>query len=380
MVLIRLLVFVSAVLSVLSPAYGHLDRLVFWTWDGDDPLPGGWTGNGVGKYSATGNYKGGASFTANENWLMSPRFDEPIRSVIMEIATSNPDVLRWLALVPMTGGSETGTGLECQSTSNQSYQVQTFDLQGMRADQFVLRFIRTGISGNWAIKSIVVYYGDESTDEALRFWKVSGFDRKSHSRVADFSVLRLVTSDAFNAWWNGETVDGFHAFSKNGPCDRIRVYNDKSTNSGLYAMKTGDDEDSPIALSLRGADGISVRLVLPIGLDVNRQFESFVVSYEVWSSGDQNAVKLSFGYAVAEDQEPLESSALTWIPVDEADSCGTSEDRKRSVSLPVTDLGGKAYVYLRWSVPAGSKSPALGITNVRVTAYPERRGTMMFIR
>ena len=359
------LVAVVGALSLLS-AFGFVEELHLQEWVGDgSPLPGGWTHKKLIKG------EGGAYFSSREGWLQSPVFDAAIRTVKIEVCSSNPNPRR-MYLHPIVNGVTEGQGHVILPTEeNQVYSIQEFAFQEQGANQFVIQFAPEGGSGNWWIRKVEVRFGDPGTDDddVPRCWSLSAFVPRPSFRTVDFSMLGYVKANTANPWRNGLTIEGFHAFSDSGSCENIRLGNSSSPNSGLYAITSGV-AGSAYALSVLGSSGSGMSLMLPIALDAERSLAQLSVEYRVWElSVEGRNSTLSFSYRTLDDLATMSAKDAVWTFIGDADwstgkdACGSS----RTVEFPVKNLRGAKFVCLRWSVPQQEKSSIVGISDVRVT-------------
>ena len=135
----RLLAFGGFAALALQTAVASVHEIDFQSLYTASPLPDGWTHQKLLKSSPNSDWKGGAYFESREGWLRSPVFDAPIRSVTIEVETSNANPERRLYLHPISRGVEGETGFPLVPTTGRSYEAQTFDLADCAADQFVLK-------------------------------------------------------------------------------------------------------------------------------------------------------------------------------------------------------------------------------------------------
>lgn len=369
---------VVAALSLLS-AFGFVGELHLREWAGGDrPLPGGWTHKKLIKGD------GGAYFSSRDGQLQSPVFGAVIRTVKIEIYSSNPNPTRKLYLHPMDDGVAK-EGLEISPTEATAYEIREFPIEQYAANQFVIQFASEGNSGNWWIRKVEVRFGDPGTDDvdAPRSWSLSAFVPRPGFRAVDFSTLGYVKADTTNPWRNGLTIEGFHAFSDSGPCENIRLGNSSSPNFGLYAIVVDDAGSSAYALSLLGTSGSAMRLMLPIVLDTERPLARLSVEYRVWELAvDGRSSILSFSYRTLDDLATMSAKDAVWESLSNADwstgkdVCGSS----RTIELPVKNLRGAKFVCLRWSVQDKPNSSIVGISDVRVTGAVVPSGFMLTIR
>lgn len=372
-------VFVALALQTVLASVSEIDFQCLYT---TSPLPDGWTHQKLLKSSPNSSWKGGAYFESREGWLRSPVFDAAIRSVTIEVETSNADPERRLYLHSVSREIEDETGFPLAPTMNRNYVAQTFDLTGCAADQFVLKFANTGTSGNWGMMRIKVSYGDESTDDDVappRSWSLSSV--VSAPRSTDFSVLSSVTSG--RPWKNGVSVEGFHAFSDSGPCAGISHANVSSDDSGLYAIvTTNENGESSCALSMLGTTGSGMRLMLPVELDAKRSVGRLTVDYRVQElmNGAGKTSDLSFAYCVLDDLARMAETDVEWTPVLSAGWSTGDTNLVRRVEIPPRSVRVSKYVCFRWSVPSKRSSSIVGLSEVKVGAALGPRGTVLFVR
>lgn len=345
-------------------------------------LPDGWTHQKLLKSSPTSDWKGGVYFESREGWLRSPVFDAAMRSVTIEVETSNANPERRLYLHPISRGIEGETGFPLVPTTNRNYVAQTFNLTDCAADQFVLKFADSGASGNWGMMRIEVCYGDESTDADVappRSWSLSSV--VSAPRSADFSVLAFVTSG--RPWKNGVSVEGFHAFSDSGSCETISHANAKSSYSGLYSVVvTNENGTLSYALSMLGTTGSGMRLMLPVELDAERRVGRLTVGYRVQElmNGEGKTSDLSFSYCALDDLTRMAAADVAWTPVSSAKWSTGDTNLVRRVEIPPRSVRTSKYVCFRWSVPKEGNSSVVGLSEVKVGAALQPSGFAISVR
>lgn len=370
-------------LAFLS-SFGYVKELDFHDWHEEaDSLPGGWTHYKLKKGVETGVWKGGGYFESKDGWLLSPVFDADIRSVSLLVATSSPDPTRFMHLHPISNGV-TNMDVFAVAVTTSKYEEQVFQLEGYAARQIVFQFTGRGNTGNWGMIRIVVRYGDESTDEEeavpLQSWSMAEIARKPGYRDADFGNLRYVYPEKTNPWKNGETVNGFYAFSKDGPCTNIRVGNPRSDDYGLYVIATNDVRGALRALSLLGTSGSAMELMLPIALDTASPVERLSVDYRIWELANGKSSELSFSYRTLDDLETMNEKDAVWTSVSNAVWETGDEDAVRTIDLPKEDVRGAEFLCLRWSVPKKESSSIVGLSDVRVSAEIEPSGFVLIVK
>lgn len=380
----RLLAFGGFAALALQTAVASVHEIDFQCLYTVSPLPDGWTHQKLQKSSPSSDWKGGAYFESREGWLCSPAFDAPIRSVTIEVGTSNANPERQLYLHPISRGVEGETCFQLIPTANRIYEEQTFDLADCAADQFVLKFANTGASGNWGMVRIKVCYGDKSTDaDAVQphSWSLSSV--VSEPRSADFSMLAFVESDTQTPWRNGVSVDGFHAFFDKVPCERIRLANVKSSYNGLYAVvAAGEKGEGVCALSMLGTTGGGMRLMLPIELDAERRVGRLTVDYRVQEliNGEGKTSKLSFAYCALDDLTRMDATDVEWTHVPSAEWRTGDMNPVRRVEIPPRSVRDSKYVCFRWSVPNEKNSSVVGLSEVKVGAALQPSGLAISVR
>ena len=370
---------------VFLPSFGYVEELDFHSWHEEtQPLPNGWTHYKLKKGVETGVWNGGAYFESREGWLLSPVFRASVRSVTVFVETSNEKPSRQLYLHPIAAGVTNEQGIALSPTSSRHYMEQEFSFAQYGADQLLLKFADSGSDGNWGMIRIVVRYGDASTDEGTerppRSWSLAAIARKPGYRDADFENLQYVYPDKTNPWVNGETVDGFHAFSDEGACTKIGVGNSSSTYSGLYVIVTNDENGPLRALSMLGTSGSAMELMLPIALDAASPVKRLSVGYRVWELASGKSSTLSFSYRTLDDLGTMDVKDAVWTSVSNAVWETGDEDVVRTVDLPKKDVRGAEFVCLRWSVPEKASSSIIGISNVRVSAEVGSSGFVVIVK
>lgn len=372
--------------AFLLPAYGLIEELDLYAWQGSESLPRGWSSDNLNKAAEGGEMHGGAYFSAIASLLRSPVFDSVIRSVTIYVSTSSLDPSRFMYLQPMRGGVAVSERIPVAKTPIHEYVEQTFELDGFAADQFELKLDGSGNKGNWAIIYIIVRYGrpeaGENDGRSSDFWALSSFAPKPGNRRADFSPLGgIIPGSSSNLWQNGKTVRGFHAFFANEPCTNVRNGSPASTAGGLYMVITNDVRGSLRALALHGTGRQTASLILPIALDTGRRLERMSVSYRIWELGKEGrSSSLSFACRTADDLEPMDVIGTAWCVFGSAAWKSGNANAARTVWLPVNPLRTAKYVYLRWQVPPQTDSSIIGISDVRVSAEIEPSGFAVFVK
>ena len=367
------------------PSFGYVEELDFHRWhEESQPLPNEWTHSKLKKGVETGVWNGGAYFESREGWLLSPVFRADIRSVTVFVETSNKEPSRQLYLHPIAAGVTNEQGIALDPTPSRDYVEQTFSFARYDADQLVLKFADSGSDGNWGMIRIVVRYGDESTDEKEtvppQSWSIAAIAQKPGYRDADLGNLQYVYPEKTNPWMNGETVNGFYAFSKDGPCTNIRIGNLSSIYYGLYVIVTNDASGPLRALALLGTGGSAMSLMLPIALDAPRRIERLSVGYRVWELANGKTSALSLSYRIFDDLEMMAAEEEEWAILPEGEWRSKDTNVVRQVGLPVRSLQGAKFLCLRWSMPKKESSPIIGISNVRVSAEIEPSGFAVIIK
>lgn len=369
-------------MSSIHSVFGHVEELDFHYWySADLPLPGGWTHELLNKGVEGGDWKGGAYFKYNEmGWLLSPVFTSPIRSVTLYAATTIPNPSRRLHLHPIVNGVVMESGMDVLPTESRNYMEQVFPLGGCRANQFALRFSQVGNGGNWGIERIIVRYGEASTDDEEvppRSWSLAAIARKPGWQSADFSMLQHVRSGVDTPWKNGVSIAGFHAFADTTPCTDIHL----ATNflpraSGLYALGMTDGDVSTRVLAMRGTSGAAMSLMLPVALDAKRRMVRLSIDHRVWESPEAEPFSLSFSYRTLDDLSQMNGTNAGWMEL----VTTTNGNGSLSADVPVAVLQDRKFVCFRWFLPKKEKRPAIGISDVRVSAELDPSGLAVFIR
>ena len=370
---------------VFLPSFGYVEELDFHSWHEEaQPLPNEWTHYKLKKGVETGVWNGGAYFESREGWLLSPVFRADIRSVTVFVETSKAEPSRRLYLHPIAAGVTNEQGIALDPTPSRDYVEQTFSFAQYDADQLVLKFSDSGSDGNWGMIRIVVRYDDESTDEKetvpRQSWSIAAIVQKPGYRDADLGNLQYVYPEKTNPWMNGETVNGFYAFSKDGPCTNIRIGNPSSTYYGLYVIVTNDASGPLRALALLGTGGSAMSLTLPIALDAPRRIERLSVGYRVWELANGKTSALSLSYRTFDDLEMMAAEDEEWTILSEGEWRSKDTNVVRQVGLPVRSLQGAKFLCLRWSTPKKEFSPIIGISNVRVSAEIKPSGFAVIIK
>lgn len=109
----------------------------------------GWTVGGIGSYA-----DGGAKFSRESDFALSPRFEDSVTQIVMSVKSSGLDVVKKLMITP--ADPEGIAGYEASPTDSK-YVSQVFSWSssdGVR--QFCLKE-SSGASGNWGVASLTVY-------------------------------------------------------------------------------------------------------------------------------------------------------------------------------------------------------------------------------
>lgn len=373
----------SAVIGMLliPPVFGHVEELDFHYWySAELPLPGGWAHDRLYKGVEDGEWKGGAYFKYNETgWLLSPVFSSPIRSVTLSVATTVPEPSSRLCLHPIVDGVTMESGMDILPTESRKYTEQVLLLNGCSANQFVLKFPMAGKAGNWGMERIIVRYGDASTDDELplRSWSIAEVARKPGYREADFALLQYIATEGSTPWRNGITVDGFHAFLAGESCTKISLASSATPRySGLYALDETEGEGTVRMLALKSSGDNSMSLMLPVALDAKRTVARLSVAYRVWGLPEGVSKAVIFSYRILNDLTQMTVKDAEWKPF------GDIVDAKavQSVELSSKDLRDGSYVCFRWHVPERENCPAIGISDVRVSAEIEPSGFAVIVK
>lgn len=108
----------------------------------------GWTVGGIGSYA-----DGGAKFSRESDFALSPRFEDSVTQIVMSVKSSGLDVVKKLMITP--ADPEGIAGYEASPTDSK-YVSQVFSWSssdGVR--QFCLKE-SSGASGNWGVASLTV--------------------------------------------------------------------------------------------------------------------------------------------------------------------------------------------------------------------------------
>ena len=357
-------------MSLIRPVSGHVEELDFHYWySAELPLSGGWTHDRLYKGVEGRDWKGGAYFKYNEmGWLQSPVFSSPIRSVTLSVATTVPAPSRRLCLHPVVDGVAMEQGMEILPTESRKYVEQVFQFDGCRASQFILKFPRAGDEGNWGMERIVVRYGDASTDDEvrlLRSWSVSEIVRESGCRRADFTLLQYVRPGVTTPWKNGVSIDGLHAFADSEPCMEIHcATNFSPATSGLYSLTVTNGDLTVRTLAMRGTSGKAMSMILPIALDAGRRVRRLSIGYRVWAPTAESRSILSFAYRPLDDLAKMNDLSAAG----EAVAATEDEDGSYFADVPSSVLRSSRFVCFCWSLPKVPNNPAIGISDVCVSA------------
>lgn len=378
---IKALVFSAAVGSLLFSASGRMEVLDFRYWyDAQLPLPDGWTHSMLDKGALSGDWKGGAYFDTREGWLLSPVFDSDIRTVTLSVATTISNPTRRLHLHPIANGLTNEQGRAVSETENRTYVEQEFSGLPEGTRQFVLKFDKDGKTGSWGMIRIVVCYGDASTDDEvkpLRSWSVSEIVRESGCRGADFTMLQYVRPGVTTPWKNGVSIDGFHAFADSEPCTEIHsATNFNPATSGLYSLAVTNGDLAVRTLAMRGTSGKAMNLMLPIALDADWRVRRLSVGYRVWAPTDASRSILSFACRTLDDLAQMNDLSAAGETV----AVSVDADGRCFADVPPRTLRGSRFICFCWSLPKVANNPAIGISDVCVSAELLPSGLSVIIR
>lgn len=211
--------------------------------------------------------------------------------------------------------------------------------------------------------------------EVTNCWRASEFVMSGaglRSRTADFSFLKTVKKDTFNAWTNGVSIDSFYAYSSTGACNRIRRANPKSYLCGVYAAVTNGVH----ALSILGVGDLAMELVLPVEFDQERNLSELAIEYDAWQFTGNKQTTLTLSVCAVDELAAADSA--DWITSDVYTSGVSSVSRK--IRFPPKALNKAKYMCFRWSVPKQGSSSMLGMTDLRVAAQSRSEGCLLLIR
>ncbi len=227
---------------------------------------------------------------------------------------------------------------------------------------------------------IVVRYGNASTDDEvkpLRSWGVSGIVRESGCRRADFTMLQYVRPGVTTPWKNGVSIDGFHAFADSGPCTEIHcATNFSPATSGLYSLAVTNGDLTVRTLAMRGTSGKAMRLMLPIALDADWRVRRLSVGYRVWAPTVESESILSFSYRTLNDSAQMNDLSATGETV----LASEDADGRYFADVPPRALRGSRFLCFCWSLPKVANNPAIGISDVCVSAELLPPGLAVIIR
>ena len=365
---IKALVFSAAVGSLLFSASGRMEVLDFRYWyDAQLPLPDGWTHSMLDKGALSGDWKGGAYFDTKEGWLLSPVFDADIRTVMLSVATTLSPA-RHLYLHPIANGRTNEQGRAVSETEDRTYVEQEFSGFPDGTRQFVLKFDKDGTTGNWGMIRIVVRYGDASTDDEvkpLRSWSVSEIVRESGCHRADFTMLRDVRPGVTTPWKNGVSIDGFHAFADSDSCTEIHcATNFSPATYGLYSLAVTNGDLKVRTLAMRGTSGKAMSLMLPIALDAGWRVRRLSIGYRVWAPTAESESILSFSCRTLDDLAQMNDLSAAGETV----AVSVDADGRCFADVPPRALRGSRFICFCWSLPKVPNNPAIGISDVCVSA------------
>lgn len=227
-----------------------------------------------------------------------------------------------------------------------------------------------------------VALADELSYGLTNCWRISEFavsGERLCSRTADFSFLKTVKKDKFNAWTNGVSIDSFYAFTNKSACANIRRGNPASRYLGLYAVTTNDENGAVYALSVFGSSGGDAELLLPVELDSGPRVEELMIGYRGWQAKVGTAdMKLAFSWCATDALDEVGTDG--WTSDSAGDYAGESNGLWKTVVLSGRVFADRRFVCLRWRVPELANSSMLGISDVSVTTQLKPSGAILLIR
>jgi len=194
---IRFICLLSAFAAGLD-CLAAVETVDFTLWSSKDgeELPNGWSESGMEQYASEA-LVGAAYFNGEGDSVFSRVFPDPILSVTVESATRTPGLTRQVTLTPVVDGRKQ-SAIALDSPTGAVYVSQKVDLSSLGATKLILS--SSVGSGNWAVRKIVVTYGEEEIPEPT----VSAVGRISVSGTG---------ADRFELSW--EPVDGADGYVVN---------------------------------------------------------------------------------------------------------------------------------------------------------------------
>ena len=158
----------------------------------------GYATNGWFSYEAKLHSDGdGVLLDDLKKFLLSPRYDAPIRKVALKVQSTKKEPTRHLRLWPLVKGVDVGTNAyDCAAREvgqENTYEFVSFDFASAESvDAVRLGLTGSGSSGNWRVAAIYVVYGEKTSDEdAFLKQFADELPPPSRFRVDDFSVSEL---------------------------------------------------------------------------------------------------------------------------------------------------------------------------------------------
>ena len=112
----------------------------------------------------------GLLFDKVGKFILSPRYEAPVRKVVLKVRVSSEKPTRYLRLSPFVGGREVGTNevnfVVTNTVTAGTYEFVTFDFPNEEGvDAVRLSLCGAGSTGNWRLAAISVVYGGRTEDE-----------------------------------------------------------------------------------------------------------------------------------------------------------------------------------------------------------------------
>ena len=228
---------------------------------------------------------------------------------------------------------------------------------------------------------------DLADPSAMGVWRVSGFENGKMSET--FDAVTNISKGM--PWVNGLSVVGFHAFKGGEEVASISKDSGSSTKGGLYASYTNDSVQAH-SLSLLGTSGGDMALELRIlndaptkkslcGADIS--FEAYQWTFPEGCSGKHLEVMWAVTETAAihpEESDWTLAEDAVFVAAAEADEGRTYRRERRQFATGEITVPANGMLWIRWRVAKASKSPMLGVGDVRVQVEFRKLPTTIYLR
>ena len=139
----------------------------------------------------------GLLFDKVGKFILSPRYEAPVRKVVLRVLVSSEKPTRYLRLSPFVAGREVGTNevnlVVTNTAAAGTYEFVTFDFPSEDGvDAIRLSLCGAGSTGNWRLAAISVVYGEKSEGEDAYLKQfASELPPPANFRIEDFDEHEL---------------------------------------------------------------------------------------------------------------------------------------------------------------------------------------------